>query len=567
MMDAIGMIDDELMLDYRPRRVTILHVIMRIAAAILLVFGIGYSAFFYMTRVRTVATVSFDVNPSLVMKLNSSGGVVSLEGVNGKGKDVAVHSTVDRESYTNTADNIVDYMLSAGYLNEDSNTFLVTVGDTDNTGYEKQVSQAIRGEYSDIAVLTNTLEADQKTRSIARRYNISLGKARLISALHEQSEYCTIAALARYNINDLCLFAVRSDIMPEGFTLSGVPSDTRYISEEQAWDQAVKDTGLSENAIKSYATTLSAEYNGLVYIVKFVSGDKGYAYFIDAADGRVLNVIHSKKNELGSIGKAKEKEDKELDSAELTAGVPPYKANIEDINEPTNGDEIEYTQVDSPTATSAVQPTTAPEKATQKPTETQNNDVAEARDNIYDHGSDFSKTVIYSSKPTSISADMIPLSFTEEYRENTESFDTKNYPQYDGYANGSCAMVQVFTSKENLDAFIAYSKAYQNIVEDTYPNYSAHNALQVLFGEEFFEDKGLILLMDAVESRSDYSEIQSMWWKSDSGVNRISINCKIHPDNVVSETDLSSRKYISLVAYSIDKSKLVTERNTQVYGN
>lgn len=542
LIDAIGMIDDELILDARQDKRINFRIVTRIAAVIALVFALSFSVIYYFTAMRTAVTVTFDVNPSLTMSLNARGEVTALSGLNDTGRDVAEHSEIVRGDYAATADHIVAYLYSGGYLDENRNTVLVTVTDTDDTTYEKEIARSITERSPGTAVIAMTLEPDDRIRSLSRRYNISSGKARLVCDLCDLSDYCTEAALVKCGVTELYLYAVCNDVPLEGMTTAGEPAHAGYLTPEQARDIALEEEDISFEELSDMQVILKATDSGFVYLVKFKCGDQGYVVTLSAADGTILSRVHASADAIEDIGKVDEKTD---------AAVSPTVSASQPM---TSSDSQNATQQDG----GAVSPSD-PAAPTQSvsPTQTASGEKDDAAYTSY-----YSVTYAYPYADMAVPDVYEKIAVSEVYHSCDVFFDVMNYPYY--AERQSCAVLLIFPSMQAMDAY--FEEVY------TYHTPNSGDELDILhryFNEEFFRTKAAVILMDVVESEQKDSQIYDILVQPGGTTDKNSdmiVRCDIHPDNVDRTTEMTKRRHVSLRAYSIDKDELVPNNHVVPYG-
>ena len=102
-----------------------------LAAALLLVLGLGFGAVYYRAHYAMAATISLDVNPSVEIIVNRQDKVLEANSRNADG-DVILKEMDLKGSDLNVAVNaIIGSMVRNGYINELSNSVLVSVNSKD----------------------------------------------------------------------------------------------------------------------------------------------------------------------------------------------------------------------------------------------------------------------------------------------------------------------------------------------------------------------------------------------------------------------------------------------------
>lgn len=264
------------------------------AACLALILAGGFGLHFQQAG-AVASVVSLDVNPSIEMKLNQKGRVVSVTALN---KDAAaVLEGMDlRNTDVNVAVNaLVGSLLKHGYVDELANSILVTVED-DDTARGAQLQQTLSQEIDEIlsaasvhaAVLSQTVAADSTLQAKADQYGISLGKAVLIQALVEQSDHLKFEDLTGLTVNELNLLASSPKTTLDAVTSTGSASAGAYIGAQSAQEIALRHAGVTASGVRELEVEFDYEDGRMVYEVEFKSGGTEYEYDIDASTGGVV---------------------------------------------------------------------------------------------------------------------------------------------------------------------------------------------------------------------------------------------------------------------------------------
>ncbi len=266
-----------------------------IAAAVVILAGAGISANAYRVSNTVASTVALDVNPSVEIKVNAKEKVLSVDALNEDGKNIIGDMDFKGSDIDLAVNALIGSMLKNGYLNELTNSILVSV---DNNDPEKSAAlrQRIADEISVIlnndafsaSVLSQTLTHDAAVDEIASANDISTGKAQLIHQITRQNTFYSADDLAAMSINELNLISMSGGLKLENVSADGTASAKAYIGEEAAKQAALAHAGVEESAITHYEIELDMELGVMVYDVEFDADGIEYDYDIGAENGEVV---------------------------------------------------------------------------------------------------------------------------------------------------------------------------------------------------------------------------------------------------------------------------------------
>ncbi len=266
-----------------------------IAAAVVLLAGAGIFANAYRVSNTVASTVALDVNPSVEIKVNAKEKVLSVDALNEDGKTIIGDMDFKGSDIDLAINALIGSMLKNGYLNELTNSILVSV---DNNDPEKSAAlrQRIAYEISVIlntdafsgSVLSQTITHDAAVDEIASANDISTGKAQLIHQITQQNTFYSADDLASMSINELNLISMSGNLKLENVSADGTASAKAYIGEEAAKQAALTHAGVEESAITHYEIELDMELGVMVYDVEFDADGIEYDYDIGAENGAVV---------------------------------------------------------------------------------------------------------------------------------------------------------------------------------------------------------------------------------------------------------------------------------------
>ncbi|MCM1290081.1 MAG: PepSY domain-containing protein [Corallococcus sp.] len=264
-----------------------------VAAAIL--GGIGLHG-----EYASAATVSLDVNPSVEIKINNKQRVISAEGLNDEGKDILGTMDLKGCQLEVAVNAVIGSMLRKGYLSDLANSVLVSV-DSSKDLYD-QLVERITGEISltmkdkniEASVVAQWIKSDDAVSALAKKYDISQGKAQLIHKIAQSSSLYSEEELVALSVNDLSLILGNININDDDLTHSGSASDKTYVGADEALKIALAKLGMEGLTAESEGlivkeSKLDYEDGLMAYEIEFSYGAFEYEVTVGAFSGKVLS--------------------------------------------------------------------------------------------------------------------------------------------------------------------------------------------------------------------------------------------------------------------------------------
>ncbi len=280
---------------------TLITLLLIVAFAALCLTGCNLTANDDDTLMKTSASVvTFDVNPSVRVYLASDDTVLEVEAVTEDGEDVVaeVEDTVEGETLDTAVEVIVDELFEKGYLGDESNSVLVSI-DKEAKDLNDKVSEKIRKTFEkhgkEACVIVQKLEAlDEDTKEkldeLAKKYDISEGKARMIEKIREDFPELSEEELSELKMNDLALvFDGASEKIRGEFKKLGDTLEDMYIGAQAALEAALADAELTVDDLVFKRVRISREDGKMVYEVEFATETIEFEYELDAATGEILD--------------------------------------------------------------------------------------------------------------------------------------------------------------------------------------------------------------------------------------------------------------------------------------
>ena len=271
--------------------------IVAVAAAVALICAAGFIGYGYG---RTAAptedsVIMLDVNPSVSISVDAEEKVLAVTPLNADGNIVVGDMDFTGSSLDVTVNALIGSMLLNGYIDDITNSILVTVenGDAARAATLQErvtalVSGALSSDGLQASVISQTVSHNDELSALAQQYGISEGKAELIRKVVELDPTLTFETLAGLSVNDISLIAASRSLTDSSVTQTGSASDKGYIGEEAAKAAAYAHAGVSAADVSYSYVDYDSENGIMVYEVKFLAGDVEYEYDISALDGAIV---------------------------------------------------------------------------------------------------------------------------------------------------------------------------------------------------------------------------------------------------------------------------------------
>lgn len=265
-----------------------------IAAALILCVA-GVLAFGRGGASDAAAIIGLDVNPSIQISVDNDGKVLEASAVNTDGEKILDGMTLAGTDMKVAANAIVGSMLQQGYLNDISNSILVSVQAKDSakgTSLQEELSSSLNqylGSYAlSAAVMGQCIADDSEIAAFAKENGISEGKASLIKSLTASDSRLTEAGLLKLSTQELILLASEKSNDKTPAVTYGEVNKSQYIGKDKALDIALAKAGLKKSQISGYDVEFECDDGVITYDVEFYSGSVEYEFEIDATTGSIL---------------------------------------------------------------------------------------------------------------------------------------------------------------------------------------------------------------------------------------------------------------------------------------
>lgn len=264
-----------------------------VAAVLALVITAGFTGYNIANYTRVDSVISFDVNPSIEIELSDDEKIVKASARNKDGEKILGNMNLEGSDLSVAVNAIIGSMLRNGYLDEISNSILVSVDCKDEKkGKElekrllEEISMLLSGESFDAAVISQTVDHSKEIEKLAEEYGITKGKAQLIQQIiKSDSNKYTFKALAPLTINELNLLAAGEEV---DLTANGTASEKKYIGKSRAKKIVLKDDKVSSGDISDYKCKLKLKDGRMVYDISFKTEMADYEYIVNAVNGKII---------------------------------------------------------------------------------------------------------------------------------------------------------------------------------------------------------------------------------------------------------------------------------------
>ncbi|WP_050636017.1 PepSY domain-containing protein [Candidatus Stoquefichus sp. SB1] len=250
---------------------------------------------------QVIATVGFDVNPSIAIDIDDQNKIVKVHPYNQDGQKIIGSMKLEGNDIELATNALIGSMLKQGYINELKNSLLISVtGDNQEKNEQLRmilsmhIDEYLKDSQIQGSILSQTVSQKKDIEALASQYQISIGKAEVIQELIHKNNRYTFESLKDLSVNDLNILLHKNSI--DIHTTGTQASESGYIGKEKAMEIAVNDAKVSQPT--NQHVELDYDDNVMIYEVEFVKGDIKYEYDIQASHGKILKkeVEEKKKN-------------------------------------------------------------------------------------------------------------------------------------------------------------------------------------------------------------------------------------------------------------------------------
>ena len=264
-------------------------------AAALIICIAGVLAFGKGGASEAAAIIGLDVNPSIQLSVDDNGKVIEASAVNKDGEKILDDMSLAGTDMKVAANAIVGSMLQQGFLNDISNSILVSVQAKDSakgTSLQEELSSSLNqylGSYAlSAAVMGQCITYDSEIAAFAAENGISEGKAYLIKTLAASDSRLTEAGLLKLSTQELILLASERSNDKTPAVSYGEVNKSQYIGKDKALNIALAKAGLKKSQISGCEVEFECDDGIITYDIEFYCGSTEYEFEIDATTGNII---------------------------------------------------------------------------------------------------------------------------------------------------------------------------------------------------------------------------------------------------------------------------------------
>ena len=156
------------------------------------------------------ATINFDVNPSIEIKINKSSEVIDYSSYNEDGTKILDNMDLKGVKLDVATNAIIGSLYKNGYITSENNSILISVFNEDNShveldGIVSEIDEDLNNNNINSSVISQEVKLNDQLKETASKYNVSLGKVKLINRLIEVNPLYNFDDLVKLNTNELNL--------------------------------------------------------------------------------------------------------------------------------------------------------------------------------------------------------------------------------------------------------------------------------------------------------------------------------------------------------------------------
>ena len=264
-------------------------------AAALIICIAGVLAFGKGGASEAAAIIGLDFNPSIQLSVDDNGKVIEASAVNKDGEKILDDMSLAGTDMKVAANAIVGSMLQQGFLNDISNSILVSVQAKDSakgTSLQEELSSSLNqylGSYAlSAAVMGQCITDDSEITAFAAENGISEGKAYLIKTLAASDSRLTEAGLLKLSTQELILLASEKSSDKTPAVSYGEVNKSQYIGKDKALNIALAKAGLKKSQISGCEVEFECDDGNITYDIEFYCGSAEYEFEIDATTGNII---------------------------------------------------------------------------------------------------------------------------------------------------------------------------------------------------------------------------------------------------------------------------------------
>ena len=287
LLNAIGQIDDRLISGANPeiqarKKKARRQWVAALAACLALILCIGVVAPTVLGN-REAGTVTMEINPGVEYTITRNGNVKSVRFLNDDAKEVLGEVSLKGQSLKNAVAFTIAAYKTGGYMDK-NDTVLISFDKklSENGELRATVAEDVRQALKDassVHTLVYVSETDDaNTAELAKKYNISQGKAKLVGDAAENSEL-SVDEIVKLPLDELVGLQKEVD---------SVVIDSKYIGMTKAKAIALNDAGCEFRVEFTEATLIDVGVRTPYYRLVFRDKNTQWTYHINAINGDII---------------------------------------------------------------------------------------------------------------------------------------------------------------------------------------------------------------------------------------------------------------------------------------
>lgn len=272
-----------------------LQSIIAVAALLLLILNVGMSWSRTRLEQEEKTIISLDVNPSIELAINAENRVIKATPINEDARIVLDGMNLSGSTTEVAVNAVLGAMLKHGYLNENSNSILVSVDNQDEeeckqieTALVEDINETVQSYSMDVAILSQSVASDEVISQTASEYEISQGRALLIQKIIDNNPCYTFEELSQLTINELNLLLSSERIEVQSVTTTGEASVKSYIGQDASVETVQLMFQGNWDVISDLFVDIDVLNARMVYRVCFLYEGMIYSYDVDALTGEIV---------------------------------------------------------------------------------------------------------------------------------------------------------------------------------------------------------------------------------------------------------------------------------------
>lgn len=246
------------------------------------------------------ATINFDVNPSIEIKINKSSEVIDYSSYNEDGTKILDNMDLKGVKLDVATNAIIGSLYKNGYITSENNSILISVFNEDNShveldGIVSEIDEYLNNNNINSSVISQEVKLNDQLKETASKYNVSLGKVKLINRLIEVNPLYNFDDLVKLNTNELNLLINDSKNNVVDVKTYGDASTKKYIGESKALDVVYKHAKVNEKDVSNLEINMDYDDGVMVYDIEFYYNKLEYDYEINALNGNIVDYEHDKE--------------------------------------------------------------------------------------------------------------------------------------------------------------------------------------------------------------------------------------------------------------------------------